>query len=247
MRGRLPVICRVLAQPRAATYEAVEMIWNLHHLNARLSLTPILPEIRAAAREAVARASDVAALPDFDLIVRGQAGAGIAEWGVGGCAPMAGVIEVTIDPARFVSDRFIRTLVHELHHVIRWDGPGYGHSLGEALVSEGLAGHFVLQVLGGPPDPWDATVPSASVTRQAMNEWSRRDHDHAAWFFGKGVMRRWAGYGLGHRLVAGHLERHSGATPVTLAEAPADRFREDMRRLVQAEPAAEVPGEARDA
>ncbi|AXC48829.1 hypothetical protein DRW48_03200 [Paracoccus suum] len=221
--------------PEAAPVFCPLPIWNLHPLNARLGLTAILSDLRVAAREAVALASAVTAVPDFDLIVRGQPGAGIAEWGLGGCAPMPGVIEITIDPPRYNRERFVRTLIHEIHHLIRWDGPGYGHSLGEALVSEGLAGHFVVQVLGGAPDPWDMTPPSPGLSRRAMNGWSQRDHDHAAWFFGKGTMRRWAGYGLGHRLIAAHLERHPDATPASLASAPVDRFREDMRRLAQAE------------
>ena len=35
-----------------------------------------------------------------------------------------------------------RHIVHEVHHCLRMAGPGYGWTLGEALVSEGLAGQF---------------------------------------------------------------------------------------------------------
>ncbi len=126
-----------------------------------------------------------------------QAGRGIPDWGVGGHAPAPGVIQLTLDPARFSDTRMIRTLVHELHHLIRWDGPGYGNSLGAALVSEGLAGHFVTQVLGGPPDPWDATAATAGLTKRAVTEWAWPDYDHALWFFGSGNIRKWAGLWAG--------------------------------------------------
>lgn len=47
-------------------------LWTLHLLNTRHALTPVLSEIRQAGRDAVARASDHADLPDFDLVVRAQ-------------------------------------------------------------------------------------------------------------------------------------------------------------------------------
>jgi hypothetical protein len=207
-------------------------VWNIHFLNARNTLTLLLPQIRATAREAVARVSEHADLPRFDLVVKAQPGGGIPDWGVGGYAPAPGLIEVTLNPDRFDAALLLRTLVHEMHHLIRWDGPGYGRSLGEALVSEGLAGHFVLQVLGGKPDPWDAVTPAAGVARQAMNEWARLDHDHARWFLGKGDLRKWTGYGLGHRLIAEHLAQAQGDDAVTLSTTRADAFRPAMRRLV---------------
>lgn len=204
--------------------------WQIHFLNARHGLTRIMPELRQTAAQAVALAGAHAELPDFDLIVR--AGEGIPEWGVGGYAPGAGVVELTLNPARFDPEPVIRTLLHEFHHLIRWDGPGYGRSLGEALVSEGLAGHFVRQVLGGPPDPWDATPVTQAVAKRAITEWARRDYHHAEWFFGAGGgLRRWVGYGLGHRLAGLYLDLHEGETPASLALIGAEGFRPVMRRL----------------
>ncbi|WBU56807.1 DUF2268 domain-containing putative Zn-dependent protease [Paracoccus sediminicola] len=218
-------------------------VWNIHFLNARHGLTGVMPDIRAAAREAIGQASEHVALPDFDLVIR-SGDAVITGWGAAGAAPGPGEIRLTVDPPRFDRDSLIRILVHELHHLLRWDGPGYGKSLGEALVSEGLAGHFVLQVLGGKPDPWDAVTPAAGLTRRALNEWSRLGYDHSEWFFGSGKsIRRWGGYGLGHRIVARHLEDHAGTDAVTLAHAPADAFRSAIRILAKddAEPAEAAP------
>lgn len=209
-------------------------VWNIHFLNARSALNGVMPEARAAARQAVAAVEDHVALPRFDLVIR-TGDEVMTGWGIGGYAPAPGQIQITLDPARFAPDPFIRTLVHELHHLLRWDGPGYGKSLGEALVSEGLAGHFVLQVLGGAPDPWDAVAPSEGLMRRASNEWSRRDYDHSEWFFGSGAVRRWSGYGLGHRLVAEYLAQHPQDNPVTLATAPVDRFRTALRQLAKSD------------
>ena len=114
-------------------------VWNIHLLNARNDLTRIMPQLRATLRDAVARTQGHADLPRFDLIVR-AGGDVIPEWGIGGHAPAPGLIQISLNPDRFDSGLMLRTLVHEFHHLIRWDGPGYGKSLGEALVSEGLAG-----------------------------------------------------------------------------------------------------------
>lgn len=213
--------------------------WHLHFLNARHGLTPVMSEFRAAVRQAVALAQPHIAPPDFDLVVRAVPG-GAARGGIGSHCPAPGLIEVTLDPARFDPQLLIRTLVHEFHHLIRWDGPGYGRSLGEVLVSEGMAGHFVLQVLGGAPDPWDTTVPASGVARMAMNEWARRDYDHARWFFGKGDLRNATGYGLGHRIVAEHMAQNPGSDAATLAAMPAEPFRASLRQLVSADRSAET-------
>ena len=75
-------------------------------------------------------------------------------------------------------------------------GPGYGVTLGEALVSEGLSDHFVAQAFPQtPPQPWDHRRMTA---RQEAGLWkrARRDlaipgaYDHPLWFFGAGGKER---------------------------------------------------------
>jgi len=210
-------------------------VWHIHFLNARHALTADMAEIRACARKAVAQVGAIVELPRFDLMIRGEPGGGIPDWGVGGRAPAPGVIEVTVSPGRFAPRHLMRVLVHEMHHMVRWEGPGYGRSLGEALVSEGLAGHFVQQVLGGEPDPWDATRPGAGTLRQAGHMWARREFDFAEWFLGRGKIRKWSGYGIGHRLIAEYLSGAQGEDAASLAWMPADSFRPALRRLLAAE------------
>lgn len=203
--------------------------WQVHFLNARHALTGIMPEVRAAVAESVARVTGHLDLPDFDLVV--QAGDGGADWGIGGISRAPGVVELTLSPGRFAPELVIRRMVRELHHLARWERPGYGRSLGEVLVSEGLAGHFVALVLGGPPDPWDATVPPSGLAKRAMTEWAWRDLDRGLWFEGRGNIRKWAGYGLAHRLVAEHLSREPDLGPLDLIHVPAEMLRPAMRRL----------------
>ena len=93
-------------------------------------------------------------------------------------------------------------------------GPGYGITLGEALVSEGLSDHFVAQAFPKTPaQPWDHRKMTA---RQEAGLWKRakRDlaipgaYDHPLWFFGAGgknALPRWSGFTLAYRIVAPYL------------------------------------------
>ena len=207
-------------------------IWQLHLLNARGNLTVIMAEIRAHARAVLALVEPHLDVPRFDLVVRAGDDI-IPDWGIGGAAPAPGVVELVVDPGRVAPEHFQRTLARQLFLLTRWDGPGYGRSLGEALVSEGLAGRFVQEVLGGPADPWDQARPGAGTLKQAATLWARRDYDHGAWFLGRGKMRKWTGYGIAQRLVAAHLAEDEHAA--LLVHAPADEFRAALRRLMAAE------------
>lgn len=65
-------------------------IFNLHYLNARNALTGVMPETRAAAREAVAAVGALVDLPRFDLVIR--VGDEVMQgWAVGGYAPGPGI------------------------------------------------------------------------------------------------------------------------------------------------------------
>jgi uncharacterized protein YjaZ len=149
-----------------------------------------------------------------------------------GYAPKPGVVFITIDlvyPALLVivDASLERMFAHELHHAARWDGPGYGSSLGEALVSEGLAGHFVQELFGGPPEPWEGLPEDEVLSHAALaaQQWDSTDYSHEAWFFGRGDLPRWLGYSLGFRLVGKFLAEHPRSRAAKLGEAEARDFR----------------------
>ena len=79
-------------------------------------------------------------------------------------------------------------------------GPGYGWTLGEALVSEGLAGQFVTRLFGTPPDPRECAVTDAVLEADLPDNATliSNGQDHRAWFDGfGGRYPRWLGYTLG--------------------------------------------------
>ena len=122
---------------------------------------------------------------------------------------------------------------------MRMAGPGYGWTLGEALVSEGLAGRFTSWLFNSPPEPWEQAVgedilrthaPDAAMLQAAHN-----DHAHAAWFFGVGErLPRWFGYTLGYRIADEWLTAAGEGDGDTWVNVPADGVLAAARRLLGA-------------
>ena len=76
----------------------------------------------------------------------------IPEWGLGGSTYGPRSIVLAIDPDHGIQGEHVfSTLVHEIHHAMRWRGPGCGTTLAERLVSEGLAQTFEAECSGVVP------------------------------------------------------------------------------------------------
>lgn len=154
----------------------------------------------------------------------------IPGWGIGGFTLDAANVELAIDPrldSGLLAQRLPQMTAHELHHVARFRGPGYGQTLLEALVSEGLADHYAVDSLGGIP-PWSQALSPADLELwldRAREEFDSPAYDHAAWFLGRGTIPVWAGYSIGFELVARYRAAHPGATAASLVDTPAEAFR----------------------
>lgn len=205
--------------------------WHLHTLNARNALTRLLSAIRAAGNEAVDRASAIAPLPPFDLVVRGLETYGPSRKVIDAATPAPGLIEISFDPRHWDRDRFLQTLLREIHHVMRWEGPGPGTALGEVLVSRGLADHFIVQVLG------TEAAKSASITLdhglagRALREWGNQDFDETLWFKGGGDLPAGAGQALARALIEQHIQRNIGTNAANLAVESAEALRVTLRAM----------------
>ncbi|QFT58946.1 hypothetical protein FIU94_08920 [Sulfitobacter sp. THAF37] len=210
------------------------MTWAIHIANASGHLNGLVSPIRKAIERAQSQAEAVSARVDLDVIVQVWPGRVIPHLGHVGYAPTGDMIQLTFDPsnpncAHNLGEALERTVVHEFHHALRWRGPGYGSTLGEALVSEGLAGHFAQQLYGGPPEMWETSLDGQDLSeaaRDAAAAWYDDAYDHAGWFFGSDPA--WRGYGLGFALIRRHLSIHPEETAATLVHADAERFRGDL-------------------
>ena len=105
---------------------------------------------------------------------------------------------------------------------------GYGETLFDALITEGLADHFDREVNGGDPPPWSTSLSDAQREvwlKRAREEFGSTSYDHAAWFYGKeGGQPKWTGYALGYHLVGEYLNR-AKKKPSELVAAASSDFR----------------------
>ena len=147
----------------------------------------------------------------------------IPEWGLGGYTYGPHTVVLAIDPDQKLDPvNVFSTLVHEIHHVMRWRGPGPGSSLGERLVTEGLAQVFEAEVTGRTPlyAQGDLRQEHRAVALQHLDE---DPADEGRWFFGGSDIPRWFGYRLGYNVVGTAL-RELGSDPAAMVLEPAKTF-----------------------
>jgi hypothetical protein len=124
---------------------------------------------------------------------------------------------ITVEPdclgreTRPMPDQLRSVMAHELHHCMRARGPGHGTTLGEVLVTEGLAQCYEEEV--GCETPNYASAIRGPVLdklkERAIAEVHSSGYDHAKWFFGSRTdpSYPWAGgYSLGYLLVKSWIE-----------------------------------------
>ncbi|MBK4728118.1 DUF2268 domain-containing putative Zn-dependent protease [Pantoea agglomerans] len=208
---------------------------KLHILNAQDKLTARSEWLNTCLTETYAKASMLMNLPSLDIIVKAGTQV-IPEKGHLGYSPEPGIVYITVDPKNlsFCSNHnnsLERMFAHELHHAARWAGPGYGFTLGEAIVSEGLAGHFTLELFGGEPEPWESLneVEVQSHILRTRKDWDRTDYDHNAWFYGTSNLPRWLGYTVGFNLVTRFLLANPHLRASTLTNVNAKAFKSLFR------------------
>ncbi len=211
------------------------MAWQIHIANSSGALTEFMPEISAALANAEQRVTAVTGPFELDIVVQNMPGRVIPELGFVGHAPTGNLVHMTFDGANehLMSNTGLpleRMVAHEANHVLRWRGPGYGLTLGEVLVSEGLAGQFSRQIYGNPPEPWEEPKnEDIDVLEEIEMKWSD-PYDHMEWFFGSGMYPFWLGYRLGYRIVGRHIEM-SKRSAWELTGISANEFRAAMRSL----------------
>ncbi|MEQ8329692.1 MAG: DUF2268 domain-containing putative Zn-dependent protease [Longimicrobiales bacterium] len=156
----------------------------------------------------------------------------IPEIGMGGFNPSATEVRLFGDAERpdiatVLREELMAQLAHEMHHAMRRRAVGYGSTLLEAAVSEGLADHFSLEVAPGPPPIW-----ASSLDQEALDRWtgevlarSTGSYNHARWFHGTDPeIPRWTGYAVGFTLVGEKLDTEAGLSPSSLVGEPASSF-----------------------
>ncbi len=174
-------------------------------------------------------------LPINNLLIRVIANPSmvIPEIGVGGFNPNSSEVLLWIDSefpgiANSINTELGPQLSHELHHAMRRRSVGYGSTLGQAIISEGLADHFSIEVSGIDPPLWSKALSDSELSNWisiASDSWTDDNYNHGAWFVGTSKdIPRWTGYSIGYRLVEDYLNANPTAKPSALVSEPAASF-----------------------
>ena len=206
---------------------------TLHVLNSGGQLDCIHKRIEACFASSLSVIERLIPVQNVDVVVFRDAKQALPEIGICGFSPSSDRVLVAVDPlhpkvTESFEIEFMSMLGHELHHCARWAGPGYGGSLMEALVSEGLACSFESELRGGEV-PFYAKALSPSQLEhakyEALSHSDSESYNHASWFYGTGKLPRHAGYSLGFHLVSRYIAAF-GNPASKLTQTPAVAFYE---------------------
>lgn len=230
-------------ETRAVTLpDAVDFDWNGFHVNleptvelwahqAHIDLTQTVKDALSTIEGRLHATPSVIGIEAGTFYV-------IPDVGIGGYTdPYTGHVQISMDARSPLGLRALLktwvplSLAHELHHAKRiLDGPGYGTTVGQTVVTEGEAEAFVYEAFPNAPKiPWSEPLPPADATRvshQLATQQNTSDDPvlHEQWFFGKAGLPRWAGYKIGLAVVRSYLAKHKGVSAAQLAMTPASEI-----------------------
>lgn len=176
--------------------------------------------IELAIREILPKINMLLPIKNIQIRVSVNPSGTIPELGIGGFNPNSAEVQLWIDPdfanlQESISKDLGPMLAHELHHAIRRKSVGYGSTLLEAMVSEGLADHFSIEVTAYDIPPWDRALSEVELEawiNSASESWNNGSYDHDKWFYGTDPeIPRWAGYSIGFKLVGSYISSHPGS------------------------------------
>ena len=183
------------------------MTIKLHLLNSSKKLSAIESLIHQQFKISVDQIQNILQVENVDVVVKAGS-AVLPETGFGGYSPSEDIAYITIDTdnkflLKTFNSEFLVTLGHELHHCARHKHVGYGLTLGEALISEGLACKFETELISNKVPLYANVLSKEQIENffiKAKLELLSSCYDHRAWFFGSNSIPRHAGYSLGYKL-----------------------------------------------
>lgn len=208
---------------------------NLYILKATGRLSSYIKDIEDIFSEGEKKITNVLPVKNVDVVVMDNPDYTIAETGIGGHTYSPNYIVISLNPdfpnfKNALEKELMDTIAHELHHAARWQTIGYGETLLEAMVSEGLADHFAIEITKRKDmHPWDEALnieQCKQLIEKAKKEYNNNNYDHDVWFFGskeKGIPK-WTAYTLGFQLVNIYLKNHPDTKASTNYKLKAEEF-----------------------
>ncbi|WP_296403461.1 DUF2268 domain-containing putative Zn-dependent protease [Psychrobacter sp.] len=193
------------------------MSFNVHILNASKELTVFETRIINLTSNAEIILSKHMNFAGFttDLVIKSGKYV-VPEVGIGAYCVNQYEIQMALDITndyllKSFDDNFIATLAHETHHACRESTVGYGKSLFDAMILEGLACHFEEEIGYKRPVYVEHLQPDVRqfYLSKAKIEWSKDTFDYNEWFLGNKQkdMPKWIGYDVGYHLVGLYLQQ----------------------------------------
>lgn len=188
---------------------------KLYLLDADKDLKPFLKEIGQIARTSISKIQKVLPFKEPVDVVIYRYHTTDKNFLVSGYTPTGNTVWIYTDPSHknymdFVKKTLPITLAQELHHACRWQGPGFGKTLKEVLVTEGLAAHFETETFGGKPSDFYVQFSDKEIQRfwkLAQKDLDSKDFNYDDWFFGnvKRKIPKHTGYALAYWLIGKSL------------------------------------------
>lgn len=208
---------------------------TLHILLGSGRLKPFAKQIKEVVDKTIDKISNKVSITDVDVVIYDNPYEAISEIGVGGWyVPDSHLVLISLNPdfPKFedtIKKELKRTLTHELHHVLRWENLGDDKTLLEALITEGLADHFDVEINNTNPEFWCVVLNDEqlkTLLAKAQEEFSNNNYDHNSWFFGSTEKNipRWTGYSLGYKLVNDYFQKHPDKKPSNVYTLKAGEF-----------------------
>lgn len=208
---------------------------NLYIMNAKGRLTPFISLSKKALKEIESIIPKDFPINNLDIAIFDSPETTIRELGIGGHTINPNYIAVSVDPENPVIGKryyteLIDTLAHEFHHVARWRTIGYGKTLLEAMITEGLADHFANEITGRKePHLWNKALDKKQIDyflKKAKKDFNNKKYNHNNWFFGSKDKKipKWTAYTLGYYLVEEYLNKRVNKSGASLYKTKAKEF-----------------------
>lgn len=205
-----------------------------HILNANGGLTLYIKDINDIFNNTINKIAKKIPISNIDIVFEDNPYNIIPEIGIGAQTQSPSLIYISLDSnqpqfKKVLNEHLEQILIHEIHHCIRWKRMGYGTTLLEAIISEGLADHFDIEISNKKPEPWSVALNKNQIRyylKKAKKEFNNKKYDYSAWFFGgsKESIPRWTGYSLGFYLVDEYLKKHPHKKPSHIYNLKASEF-----------------------
>jgi hypothetical protein len=138
---------------------------------------------------------------------------------------------------KFRTESIARGLVHECYHPVRLRMPHWQLTVLECMITEGLADHFMVQVLKCEQPVWSRALSEEEIRQNLLKAKPILFEKHKSWndeftqkFFAPWMFGRkgddpipgWTGYSLGWRIVDNYLKAHPEIQASSLVWTPAE-------------------------